>query len=319
MRLSVALCTYNGGRFLAEQLDSIGRQTRPPDELVVCDDASSDGSATIVRAFAGRAPFPVRLEVNESNLRSTRNFAKAIGLCAGDLIALADQDDVWLPHKLSTLEAAMAAAPDAGFAFSDADMVDERLAPLGYSLWEAVRFGRREQARFRNGGAFEALLRRYRVTGATMAFRSSFRGLVLPIPPAWVHDAWIALLLASVAPCAAVAERLIRYRQHARQQLGEKRRGLYGQFLVARTMDRGVYAAVADRYDEAAARLRTAAGEIPGRVARVEEKAAHYRERAGMRDRGGWRLPAVAREAWRGRYGRYSLGWKAVAQDLFLG
>src|SRR5580698_1985958 len=101
MKLSVALCTYNGERFLPEQLASIREQSRLPDELVICDDASADQSVAIATRFAERAPFPVRIEANSRNLGSTPNFARAIELCNGDAIVLSDQDDVWLPDKLS--------------------------------------------------------------------------------------------------------------------------------------------------------------------------------------------------------------------------
>src|SRR5688572_14133745 len=99
-KFSVAMCTYNGARYLKEQLDSFTVQTRLPDELIVCDDGSSDETCQIVSTFAASAPFTVRLEVNQQTLGSTQNFAKAIQLCRGDLIALCDQDDVWLPGKL---------------------------------------------------------------------------------------------------------------------------------------------------------------------------------------------------------------------------
>ena len=94
-RLSIAMCTYNGARFLSEQLESIAVQTRLPDELIVCDDRSTDGSVEIIRNFALHAPFEIRLEINTNNLGSTKNFEKAIGLCKGEIIALADQDDVF--------------------------------------------------------------------------------------------------------------------------------------------------------------------------------------------------------------------------------
>src|SRR4029077_8380451 len=113
-RLSIAMCTYNGARFLPEQLESIAAQTRLPDELVVCDDGSADESAEIVRNFGKNAPFPVRLELNEKNLGATKNFEKAIGLCQGDLISLADQDDVWKPQKLSKLWLVFQENPGAG-------------------------------------------------------------------------------------------------------------------------------------------------------------------------------------------------------------
>src|ERR671927_271278 len=107
-KFSVAMCTYNGARFVREQLASIAAQTRPPDELVVCDDCSTDATLECIREFARTAPFPVRVVENEKNAGSTKNFERAVELCEGDFIALADQDDVWLPEKLQRLEEVLA-------------------------------------------------------------------------------------------------------------------------------------------------------------------------------------------------------------------
>lgn len=93
LRISVALCTHNGSAYLTEQLASIAAQTRLPDELVVCDDRSSDDTPRLLADFAARAPFPVQVVVNSENLGSTAKFAKAISLCQGDFIALSDQAD----------------------------------------------------------------------------------------------------------------------------------------------------------------------------------------------------------------------------------
>jgi glycosyltransferase involved in cell wall biosynthesis len=103
-RISVALCTYNGERFLHQQLDSIAMQTRLPDELVVCDDRSTDRTLAIVREFAASAPYPVRVFENQANLGFAANFEGAIRRCDGDLIALSDQDDVWYPTRLERSE-----------------------------------------------------------------------------------------------------------------------------------------------------------------------------------------------------------------------
>lgn len=319
MKLSVALCTCNGEPFLAEQLASILGQTRLPDELVICDDHSSDSTPSIARAFAAQAPFATRLEVNEFNLGSTSNFARAIFLCTGDVIVLADQDDVWLPHKLATLEQALLAAPEAGFAFSNAEIVDERLLPLGYTLWDAIRFSPKEQETFRRGQAFERLLRRYRVTGATAAFHAAYRDLVLPIPPQWVHDAWIALVISAVAPCALVTDSLIRYRQHRKQQHGGRKRNLLTQYRSARQLDRDACEAVAQRYTSALERLRGSPGVSAARLELLERKIEHHRQRSVMRNPQTRRIPVILREIWRGNYGRFSLGWKAIAQDILLG
>src|SRR5690349_20095217 len=128
--ISVAMCTYNGARFLPEQLESIAAQTRLPGELVVCDDRSTDESAEIVRDFARRSPFSVRLEINQENLGSTKNFEKAIGLCQGEIIALADQDDVWHGQKLSCLAGVLENDDRIGAVFSDAELIEENSRPL---------------------------------------------------------------------------------------------------------------------------------------------------------------------------------------------
>src|SRR5690606_8953402 len=83
MMISVAMCTYNGEKYLAEQLESILRQDHPVDELVVCDDGSSDRTIAILNEFAQKAPFVVGIHVNEKNLGSTKNFEKALTLCQG--------------------------------------------------------------------------------------------------------------------------------------------------------------------------------------------------------------------------------------------
>jgi len=96
---SVALCTYNGERFLSQQLASLAAQTVLPDELVVCDDASTDASMRVVEDFAKNAPFSVRIFRNPNNLGYVKNFEQAIGLCSKEIIFLCDQDDDWEKKK----------------------------------------------------------------------------------------------------------------------------------------------------------------------------------------------------------------------------
>lgn len=225
MKLSVAICTYNGARYLQEQLASISAQTRPPDELVVCDDCSGDETRAVLEAFRVEASFPVRLHFNEQNLGSAKNFEKAISLCEGEIIATCDQDDVWLPEKLRRTEKAFIAAPDAGLVFSDLEIVDENLRPKGYSAWQCwwVELDQNEKRLISGGRAFDVLTTRNVVTGAAMAFRSEFKELVLPIPQFSedvIHDYWIALTISAVAGVIAIDEPLVKYRTHASQQEG---------------------------------------------------------------------------------------------------
>src|ERR1043166_10343033 len=95
MRVSVAICTFNGAEFLPAQLESIATRTRPPDEIIICDDASTDDTRTVLESFAQTSLIPVSLHFAETNAGSIKNFERAIGLCTGDVIALSDQDDVW--------------------------------------------------------------------------------------------------------------------------------------------------------------------------------------------------------------------------------
>src|SRR5947208_26587 len=96
MRISIAMCTYNGAAHVEEQLRSFSGQTRLPDEVVVCDDRSSDDTMLLLEPFSRTAPYPLRIHRNDENLRSTKNFERAVSLCSGDILALSDQDDVWL-------------------------------------------------------------------------------------------------------------------------------------------------------------------------------------------------------------------------------
>ncbi|WP_324363866.1 glycosyltransferase family 2 protein, partial [Acetivibrio sp.] len=240
-------------------MDSIEFQTRLPDELVVCDDASSDHTVEIIEAFASTVLFPVHLTINKKNLGSTKNFEKAIGLCRGDIIVLSDQDDVWYPEKLRRLEAVFSGSSQIGAVFTDAQVVDEQLNPLGYSLWQSVGFGGREQRRLADGKAFDVLLRRNVVTGCTMAFRSEFKDMVLPIPEKHVHDAWIAIIISAIAKVVALPEPLIKYRQHARNQIGAANPGIRRQLNTTfKLCDRSVYLREADFYNEVKQRLRRA-------------------------------------------------------------
>jgi glycosyltransferase involved in cell wall biosynthesis len=320
MKISVALGTYNGARFLDRQLRSLAAQERLPDELVVCDDASSDGTVAAVRRFAAECPFEVWLEVNPQNLGPAGNFARAVALCRGDVIALCDQDDVWLPEKLARLEQCLADDPRLGFVFSDAALIDADGLKLRRRLWQALGFGARLQTQFNAGRAAELLVKRNLVTGATMAFRAAYRDLLLPVAGAWVHDGWFALLLAAVAPCRAIPEPLIEYRQHAGQQIGVLKQSLHRRFQRAVTVGRDKLDGVAANYEAAQQRLSAFRPRLlDDRVLRLlKEKAEHFRTRARIRASLAGRLPAIFGELLRGRYARYSENRKAVVQDLLL-
>ncbi len=221
-RVSIALCTYNGENFLSEQLESFLRQTRLPDELVVCDDGSKDKTIEILKRFKSEAPFPVHVHINEKNLGSTKNFERAISLSTGDVIFLSDQDDVWLPEKIKTIMDAFDKFPDVGLIFTDAELVDENLKPLRKTLWD-YSFPKKARRRFeQEESAFEILAAGMTVTGATMAFKAELKNLCLPMPAqrGFIHDGWISFITYAFYKILPLKAPLVKYRQHGNQQIG---------------------------------------------------------------------------------------------------
>ena len=292
MGISVAMCTYNGASYLPQQLESIAAQIRLPDELIICDDGSTDGTLDLVERFAREAPFATGVIRNAKNLGYSRNFANAVARCSHDIIALSDQDDIWYPNKLIHLERRFSLDPALDGIFSDGDLIDSNSRPTGRTLWQSFLFDADSQAAFNSGGAVEVLLQRNVVTGMAFAFRSRVKGLLSSVPPSWIHDGWLAFLIAARSRLIADPERLVAYRVHGSQQIGapasvrDKLRwirangvGAYLKRLRERNIDE--YERTALQFAEVAQFLRCEArpGER-GLIAAVEEKAAHARRGA---------------------------------------
>ncbi len=344
--VAIALATYNGERYLSELLESLASQEHLPCELVVCDDRSSDDTVALLREFSDRAPFPVRVEVNERNLGATKNFEQAIALCDADLIALCDQDDIWLPKKLLRAVETFDQHPAIGYTFSDAQLMDERPHAVDKRLWDAVGFFPARRAAASEGRLLPMLAVYTFVTGSTMVFRSDLRDFVLPIPHGWIHDAWIALLSSCVRPYAMLDEPLMRYRIHEEQEIGVPAtvmpddRG-WSKWKVRFTQaPEKVNLRKADLhrqrrrtqsmlYDEAVERINAGASNyIATRggaslqplaeeaVADLCHRAIHLRVRGFLPDGRLRRIGVIAKELRSGRYGRYSAGVLSALQDF---
>lgn len=322
MKLSVAMCTYNGAEFLPAQLESIIAQSRPPDEIIICDDGSTDQTTTLLNQFSS-ASSVAKIHINKTNLGTIKNFEQAIAMCTGDIIVLSDQDDVWRNDKLQMIDDAFRANPTAGLVFSDAEIVDQNLNPLNRHMWNEVGFDAHKRKLVRTGRALEVLITGWTVTGATMAFRSNFTKLSLPIPTdiAMIHDGWIALTIAAVAPVVMLDEPLIKYRQHERQQIGAPTR------THASTAPAGIEAALRRRNNTAdlhkiltilAERLSANANLYDTRSARsfVSDYSFHLNVRANLPQRRLNRVPGILRELLSLRYHEYANGFKSAAKDL---
>lgn len=321
-RVSVAMATYNGARFVDEQLHSIAEQTRLPDELVVCDDESSDDTMERLERFASEADFEVRVHRNAPRLTTSPNFEKAVSLCTGDIVFLADQDDVWRPEKIEALCRVLDENPSAGAVFCNGRVTDADLKPLYMDLWKAQFFSSRERQMVRSGRSVEVFLRHVVAAGTTMAFRTRYRDLYLPFPALRdCHDAWIAFTIAAVADFHILDRDLIDYRIHGANQFGLRELTLREQLAHARKqIDVGAFTYAVDFFTAARERLAENA-DFPcsDRVlGLIGEKIDHSRVRDGMSARLPSRVPQIFAEAIGRRYSRYSYGFKSIAQDLFL-
>lgn len=325
-RVSIAMCTYNGAQYLQEQLDSIAAQTRLPDELVICDDRSSDSTVEIIHSFTSNASFPIRLYVNEENLGLCKNREKAIRLSMGDIIVLSDWDDVWKPNKIEKIVESFAKNSEAGYIFSDAELVNEELVSLGCTLWESLKFNSLLKEYNHPKEQVQVLLKKNLVWGATLAFRSSIKNIVLPISTSYyLEDAWIALL----ASCAGfygvpLSDSLLYYRQRTAQVVGGKDT-LSKKFKRARNpQDVEIFRRQVQGLLDAKNRLLslqdTLAKEISIELKLIEEKANHFSNRASIRSSNNFplKVKSIVSEIVTGKYHRFSNSWQSVVKDLLF-
>ncbi|RZL29149.1 MAG: glycosyltransferase family 2 protein [Sphingomonas sp.] len=328
-RVSVAMATYNGARFILEQLDSIAAQTVPPAELVVTDDASSDDTVAIVKAFAEVAAFPVRIYENAVRLGYRHNFMRNVALCTSDIIALCDQDDVWYPDKLERMLAPFADA-DVVLAYHDAWLIDghgkrielARILPLEPKSPPSSLFP------LRNPYGFSMLIRRELVSFSDLWPKSVDN---LKTDTMMAHDQWFFFLACALGTVAFVDVPLAGYRQHDNntygverppRTIGEKiarwvnvRSKEYASFTIAARVRAAILRAGFDRFGpEWQARATLA-------IARYETLSRHCAWRAAIYDPG----PAMPRlGAWHallrdGAYSnrtRWSFGRKAMLADF---
>lgn len=337
MRISIALCTFNGEKFIRDQLDSIAGQTRLPDELIISDDGSTDGTISVIEDFARTGHLPIRIVINEETLGLLNNFNQAIGLCSGEIIFLCDQDDVWFANKIERTLIEFS-TDEVTMVFCDADTVDSELNPLSKRL-SSITFTDRAKRR-QSMDLFEFLLERNIVTGMTMAFRADLRKIALPIPadiPAIIHDGWISMVASLRGRCVFIDESLVMYRQHSNQLIGAtdgRLPSVKGERLSRREQIRG-YAIVSDYQIDRLERIRanlerqvfpytdslaveTAMAKWNTACRYWSDQKEHLERRIELPRNPIRRFPAVFAEYRGGAYSRFSKGIRSALKDLYL-
>jgi glycosyltransferase involved in cell wall biosynthesis len=322
LKLSIALPSYNRADFLAEQFESLLRQSRLPDELIVGDDCSTDRTVEVIRTFAARAPFPVHWYVNKRNQGYNRNLEHAIGLCSGDVIVLCDDDDVCLPHKLRVTEREFLGLPSTGLMVSNSALVDERLNSLGVTLWDTARMPAQKVLL---GEPICTLAKHFVGNGHVVSFRAALRPYILPFPlrfPSHIFcDIWISLVLASVASVVCIPEPLVLHRLHSNQIAGVQTLGPSGERV------RNIRCSERERIAHFVPLLEEVIGRVADRsnssIARRNLKAltswtAHLRMQSELPVLRTSRVLRIASALLAGSYHRYSRGFLTAARDLLI-
>ena len=181
MKISIAMTTYNGEKYISEQLESFIAQTRQPDELVITDDCSTDKTMDILREFKKKSPFDVKIYSNKLNLGYTQNFNKSLQLCSGDIVFLSDQDDVWFSNKIEYMVRLSKRFPNKMVFMCDTEFTDAKLKPMNITKQFQIKSLGSNMSRF--------------VTGCCIVVKRNFLNQILPIPKEFKgHDNWIVYI-----------------------------------------------------------------------------------------------------------------------------
>jgi len=226
-RVSVAMASYNGAKYIAEQLSSILAQLSLDDELVIVDDCSTDDTVHIIKSFADQR---IRLYTSPQNRGVVKTFTEAITASTGDIIFLADQDDIWLPGKVQAILQAFKDNPSVNIVSTDATVIDQNGDVILPSYYDD------------RGGFTDSIWRnlaKSRFHGCLMAFRSKLRPLILPL--ALYHDVWIGLCNAVAGgKSILIPQPFVAYRRHGKNESAPlnwngqitKRAGLFGRIFI---------------------------------------------------------------------------------------
>lgn len=199
MKISVCMATYNGEKYIEEQLRSILSQLGENDEVIISDDSSTDNTVNIIKSFNDKR---IKIFDHQKFRSPILNFENALKHATGDIIVLADQDDIWKPHKIETIKKYL---QDYDLVVSDADIIDEFGNIIAFSFF---KINNSKKGLMRN-------LIKNSYMGCTMAFNRKILEKALPFPrDIPMHDWWIGLIAEMYGKTYFIEDKLISYRRH---------------------------------------------------------------------------------------------------------
>lgn len=218
MKIDILMATYNGEKYLREQIDSILNQTFKEFNLIICDDCSKDNTWKILEEYKNKDS-RVRIIKNEKNLGYNKNFEKLLGYVESEYFMLSDQDDFWLPEKVEESYKKIT-SEKLNLVCSDLEVVDKDLKTIHPSMWEFwPDYNIKEK--IKKSRDYKSCLMTNCITGCTTIINSKLIPKILPLPGyPIVHDWWIGLVAGSIGDIGYIEKPLIKYRQHGNNQIG---------------------------------------------------------------------------------------------------
>lgn len=223
-KISVCLASYNGERFIVEQLQSILRQLSLNDELIVCDDGSQDSTINLIKSLNDER---IIIHPFLSNVGHVKNFERALNFSTGDIIFLADQDDIWSEDKYLLVKECFSSNPEIHFVQHSLAVIDSNSSVLSFH-WNPLKNGRQQR--------FFYLVRQIvkcQIFGCAIAFRRPLLDVLLPFPKCvYAHDHWIAIVAGIFGDVFFLNTPLVQYRHHDKNVTPRKGLGWYRKLLV---------------------------------------------------------------------------------------
>lgn len=210
------MATYNGTKYLSQQLDSIINQTITPYEIVIIDDCSSDGTLVTLQIYQNKYNF-IKIYQNDHNLGSGKSFFSGLQYCSGDYIAFADQDDIWLPKKLEVL---LKNVKGNLLIFSGDSLIDAN---------SNVIYSQNLDKSYYANLSFLDYLMQNKVRGCCSMISRKLLDYGLP-EYFYIHDHYFALLASSINKIKYIPDQLVMYRQHSNNAIGTKKYS-YDKFI----------------------------------------------------------------------------------------
>ncbi|MEG2044548.1 MAG: glycosyltransferase family 2 protein, partial [Clostridia bacterium] len=214
--IDVLLATYNGEKYISQQIESILSQSYTDFRLLISDDKSTDNTVNIISDIM-KMDSRISLFTQQENLGYVKNFEFLMGKVTNSYFMLSDQDDVWLPNKIE-VSLDKIQKTNALLVYSDLLVVDEKLNVINTSFWKSNNLF----DKITKYNCYEMLMLSNTVTGCTIMANSNLlkQSMPFPISKLVIHDYWLALMAMQKDAVAYIDTPLIKYRQHSNNQVG---------------------------------------------------------------------------------------------------